>query len=110
MLVTGLTAQGVSIELHKFWFCHDDLMHCVGRTSRKYALNRPTLPSLWPVQKRIDLTQIEVVALEESSFLLSKKPICPFVNPIGDDIFALVKQPPECAFRNSLEMVLCPCL
>jgi hypothetical protein len=103
-------AQGVSIELHKFWFCHDDLMHCVGRTSSKYALNRPTLPSLWLMQERIDLTQIEVVALEEASFLLLKKPICPFVNPIGDDIFALMKQPPECAFQNSLEMVLCPCL
>jgi hypothetical protein len=35
--------QGVSIELHKHWFCHDDLMHCVGGTSKKYALNRPTL-------------------------------------------------------------------
>jgi hypothetical protein len=23
--------KGVSIELHKFWFCHDDFIHCVGR-------------------------------------------------------------------------------
>jgi len=47
-------------------------MHCVGGISRKYALNRPTLPSLWLVQERIDFTQIEVVALEEAGFLLSK--------------------------------------
>jgi hypothetical protein len=47
-------------------------MHCVGRISRKYALNRPTLPSLWLVQERIDFTQIEVVALEEAGFLFSK--------------------------------------
>jgi hypothetical protein len=37
-------AKGVSIELHKFWFCHDDLLCCVGGTSKKYAFDRPTLP------------------------------------------------------------------
>jgi hypothetical protein len=37
----------------------------------KYALNTPTLPSLWHLQERIDLIQIEVVALEEVGFLLS---------------------------------------
>jgi hypothetical protein len=40
------TTQGLSIELHKFWFCHDDLMYCVGGTSRKYALNKLALFSL----------------------------------------------------------------
>jgi hypothetical protein len=34
------TTKGVSIELHKFWFCHDNLLRCVRRTSRKYALDR----------------------------------------------------------------------
>jgi hypothetical protein len=91
MLVTGLTAQGVSIELHKFWFCHDDLMRCVGGTSRKYALNRPALLSLCLVQEGTDLTQIEMVALEEVGFLLSEKPRCPLINLVGDDIFAFVK-------------------
>jgi len=28
------TTKGVSIELHKFWFCHDDLLRCVRWTSR----------------------------------------------------------------------------
>jgi hypothetical protein len=32
-----------------------------------------------------DITQIEVVALEEASFLLSKKPRYPFVNYVGDN-------------------------
>ncbi len=72
--------KATSIELHKFWFCHDDLMHCVGGTSRKYALNRLALPYLWLVQARTNLTQIEVVALEEAGFLLLKKPRCSFVN------------------------------
>jgi hypothetical protein len=48
-LVPSSTTKGVSIELHKFWFCYDDLLHCVGGTSRKYAFDRPVLPSLWPV-------------------------------------------------------------
>jgi len=34
---------------------------------------------------------IEVVALEEASFLLLEKPRCLLINPVGDDIFAPVK-------------------
>jgi hypothetical protein len=68
------------MELHKFWFFHDGLMCCVKRTSRKYVINRPTLPSLWHVQVGTNLIQIEVVALEEASFLLLKKPRCPLIN------------------------------
>ncbi len=74
------TTKGVSIELHKFWFCHDDLNHCVGGTNKKYAFDKLALLSLWHVQVRINFTQIEVVALEEISFLLLEKPKSPFVN------------------------------
>ncbi len=77
--------HGLSIELHKFWFFHDDIMHCVGGTSTKYALNKLALPSLWLVHKRTYFIQIEVVALEVG-FLLLEKPRCPFVNPIGNNI------------------------
>jgi hypothetical protein len=45
-----------------------------------YALNRQILPSLWHVQVMIDLIQIMVVTLKQASFLLSKKPRCPFIN------------------------------
>jgi hypothetical protein len=72
-------------------------MRCVGGTSRKYAFDRPTLPSLWLVQEGTNLTQIEVLTLEEVGFLFSNKPRCPFVNLVGVDIYALVKQPPGCA-------------
>jgi hypothetical protein len=57
----------------------------------KYAFDRPTLPSLWLVQEGTNLTQIEVVVLEEVSFLLLEKLRCPFVNLVGEDIFAHVK-------------------
>jgi hypothetical protein len=65
-------------------------MRFVERISRKYVLDKPTLPSLCPMQARIDLIQIEVVSLEEASFLLLEKPRCPLVNQVGDDIFAHV--------------------
>jgi hypothetical protein len=64
------------------------------------AFDRPTLLALWHVQEGIDIIQIEVMALEEASFLLSKKPRCPLLNPIGDNISTLVKQPPGCAPWN----------
>ncbi len=41
--------KGVSIELHKFWFCHDDLICCVGRINEKYALDKLILLSFWSV-------------------------------------------------------------
>jgi hypothetical protein len=46
----------------------------------KYALDSPTLPSLWPMQARTYLIQIEVVALEEVGFVLLEKPRCPLIN------------------------------
>ncbi len=73
---------------------------CVGWTNMEYAFERPTLPSLWTMQEGTNLIQIKMVALEEASFLLSKKPKCPFVNPVGDDIFAPLKQPLRCAPYN----------
>jgi hypothetical protein len=69
----------------------------VGGLSTKYAFDKLALPALWHVQEGTNLIQIEVLTLEEDGFLLSKKPRCPFINLVGDDISALVKQPPECA-------------
>jgi hypothetical protein len=63
----------------------------VGGTSRKYALDRPTLLALWPIQERTIFIQIEVLALEEVGFLLLEKPRCPLVNPIRDDISTPMK-------------------
>ncbi len=92
-------SQGVSIELHKFWFSHDDLMCCVGGTSKEYAFDRPALPSLWLCNKD-KLTQIEMVALEEAGFLLLEKLRYSLVNKVGDDIFAFINQPSACALQN----------
>jgi hypothetical protein len=74
----------------------------------KYGLNMLTLLSSWLVQAGINLIQIEVVALEEVSFLLLKKPRCLHVNLVGDDNFAPVNQPSACALWNLFGMVLLP--
>ncbi len=60
----------------------------MGGTSRKYALDRLALPSLWPMQTRTNFNQIKVVVLEEGGFLLSKKLRCPFVNQVEDNKFS----------------------
>jgi hypothetical protein len=52
------------------------------------------------MQARLDLTHIEMVALEEVGFLLLKKSRCPFVNQIGDDQFAPINQHLACAPHN----------
>jgi hypothetical protein len=63
----------------------------VGGTNKKYALDKPTLPALWHVQEGTNFIQIEMLALEEANLLFWKKPRCPLVNLVGDDIFAPVK-------------------
>jgi hypothetical protein len=89
--------KGALIKVQRFWFCHDGLNHCLGKTSRKYAFDRPTLLSLWHVQARINLIQIEVVTLEEASFLFLKKARCPLVNQVGDNTSTPLNQPLTCA-------------
>jgi hypothetical protein len=51
---------------HKFWFCANDLIHCVGGTGRKYCVDRPLVPSTWPMQVGTNLTQFEMTTLEEA--------------------------------------------
>jgi hypothetical protein len=52
----------------------------VGGTNKKYAFDKLALLSLSHVQEGINFIQIEVVALEETSFLLLEKQKSPFIN------------------------------
>ncbi len=54
------------------------------------------------MQTWTNITQIEVVALKEASFLLLEKLRCPLINHVGDDIFAPINQPSTCAPQNFL--------
>jgi hypothetical protein len=61
---------------HKFWFCANDLIRCVGRIKKKYCVNRPLVPSTWPVQVGIDLIQFKVTTLDEARFVLCEVRKC----------------------------------
>jgi hypothetical protein len=50
------------------WFCPDDLSHCVNGTTQKYAIIKPLIPIVWPIQEDINLTQKEITTLEEVGF------------------------------------------
>jgi hypothetical protein len=45
------------------WFFLDDLSHCVDGTSQKYAIVKPSVLTIWPIQEGSDLTQKEVTTL-----------------------------------------------
>ncbi len=58
--------------------CADDLTHCVGGTRRKYCVDRPLVPSMWPMQVGTSLIQFEVTTLEEARFVLCEVHKCVF--------------------------------
>jgi len=68
--------KGSTLIRHNFWFCANDLIHCVGRTRRKYYVDSPLVPSTWLVQIGIDLIQFEVTALEEAKFVMCEAHKC----------------------------------
>jgi hypothetical protein len=61
---------------YKFWFCANDLTRCVGGTRRKYCVDRPLLPSTWPMQVGTNLTQFELTTLEEAGFIMCETHKC----------------------------------
>jgi hypothetical protein len=58
-----------TIELHKFWFHHDDQNCYFKGVKRKYAINMSIVPTIWVVQKGINLIQDEVTTFEKTDFL-----------------------------------------
>jgi hypothetical protein len=83
-------------------------MHCVGGRSRKYALNKLALPSLWPMHERTILTQIEVMAFEEASVLLQRNQDVPSLIQLGMTYLHLWSSLPNVPFKISLMMVIMP--
>ncbi len=49
-----------TLEHYKHWFCPNDLTCCVGGTTRKFAIVRLAILTIWPIQEDINLTQKEV--------------------------------------------------
>ncbi len=55
--------KGFGYIFHKFWFCADDLICCVGDIKRKYVVDWSVVPLMWLVQVGTNLTRDEVTTL-----------------------------------------------
>jgi hypothetical protein len=63
MIAYGLTSKGLDIIFHKFWFCADGLIRCVGDIKRKYVVDWLVVPLMRLVQVGTNLTKDEVTTL-----------------------------------------------
>ena len=57
-------------EQMQFWFCLGKLQACIEDTRSRFIIHYPTLPHVWHVQCRTNLTQAEVDDFEASGFSL----------------------------------------
>ena len=55
---------------YKFWFFHNDIKRCVSGSKKKYVLDWPMVPNMWPLKIRTNLSREEVLALEDAKFQL----------------------------------------
>jgi hypothetical protein len=49
-------------------FVFDDFSHCVRGTTQNIIIVRPVVPTVWPIQEGIKLTQKEATTLKEARF------------------------------------------
>ena len=56
-----------------FWFCADDIKHCVSGNKKAWVLDWPTVPPTWPVKLGTNLTREEVFVLEDVGFQLQQR-------------------------------------
>ena len=58
-----------------FWFCSDDIHRCVKGTKRRWVLDWPEVPQVWPVLSGTNLNQEEMLLLQHAGFRLQKRPL-----------------------------------
>ena len=75
--IAAPTYTGVMQNAHKkrpktleFFFCNDDMEHCVKGTKRKWVQSRPDIPSIWPVKIGTNLSKKEILQFESAGFQL----------------------------------------
>jgi hypothetical protein len=57
-----------------FWFCWDDIERCVKGTKRKWIIDWPEVPDVWPVLSGTHLNREETMLLQHSGFQLQQRP------------------------------------
>jgi hypothetical protein len=55
-------------KVMEFFFCNDDIEHCVKGTKRKWVQSRPGIPSIWPVKIGTNLSKKEILDFESAGF------------------------------------------
>ena len=76
------TYKGFMIEFcspnngeYEFWFCPDDIKRCLSGSIKKYVLNWPILPNMWPVKISTNLSKDKVVTFEDVGFQLQQREV-----------------------------------
>ena len=59
--------------LADFWFCPDDIVRCVKGTKRRWVLDWPEVPEVWPVLSRTNLNREETLFLQHAGFRLQER-------------------------------------
>jgi hypothetical protein len=62
-------------EVMEFFFCNDDIEHCIKGTRRKWVQSRPDIPSIWPVKIGTNLSTKEILDLESVGFQLPQRAV-----------------------------------
>ena len=60
--------------LADFWFCPDNIARCVKGTKRRWVLDWPEVPELWPVLSGTKLNREETLFLQHAGFRLKERP------------------------------------
>ena len=61
--------------LANFWFCPDDIARCLKGTKRRWVLDWPEVPEVWPLLSGTKLNREETLFLQHAGFCLQKQPI-----------------------------------
>jgi hypothetical protein len=57
-----------------FWFCWDDIERCVKGSKRKWIIDWPEVPKVWPVLSGTQLNREETLLLQHAGFRLQQRP------------------------------------
>ena len=57
-----------------FWFCWDDIQRCVEGTKRKWVIDWPQVPDIWPILSGTNLNREETLLLQHAGFQLQERP------------------------------------
>jgi hypothetical protein len=62
-------------KVMEFFFCNDDIEHCIKGTKRRWVKSRPDVPNVWPVKIGTNLSRKEILDLERTGFQLPQRPV-----------------------------------